>query len=185
MGTPFDAPVTAYKITPDKQKVKTNASFIQDYVLEFTSIAYKMAQVNYKELKIDTQNLDAIYLRENLMNGFLDAFLYFREEFYKEKITGELIVFDNTVALYLLILTILMFSYTIASLIFVIRIKTNLKDIYETMQTVTKRDLDERRKELESVESILKKFKNSNYYEDFMGYKEKITLMKIIQEQKK
>lgn len=60
----------------------------------------------------------------------------------------------------------------ITAIYIILKIRNILKLLYRNLQRVSKCELNERKSELNTLENQLKKFKQENYFEDFMGYRD-------------
>lgn len=72
----------------------------------------------------------------------------------------------------LLIATIaLMLVLLIASVLVILMVRNMFKEIYQSFLNITEGEFEERSSQLSQIGEIMSKFKNTYYFQDFMGFK--------------
>ena len=78
--------------------------------------------------------------------------------------------FTRTVIRLLIITVVLMVILLIASIVVLLMARNMFKDIYLSFLNITEGEFEERSSQLSQLGDIMIKFKNSYYFQDFMGF---------------
>lgn len=149
--------------------IPNEMSIYQGYLLMTTTKILELVGEDIARIDNADNDREILYFTENAMNGLPLAYLPFGDYLYAN-MNSTYQDFIDFVLLCLFVIIGMMIILVIASTVCILLVRRMFKEIYNSFLNITEGEFEERSSQLNQVSDILNKFKQSFYFQDFMGY---------------